>query len=384
MSRPKILFCASVTYHFRLFHLPVFQWLQEEGWEVHTFSNGEETLPSVDRQYHMELERSPLTWKNARAAAELRRIMRREKYEIVHSHTPVGGLLARTAAAGLKETKSLYTAHGFHFCRGASWKAWVSYYPVEYVLSYVTDGLVTINQEDYQLADRRLRSGSLAYVAGVGVDTEQFYPGGMEERERERKKRGWGSEDYVLFYAAEYNENKNQQLLIRMLAFCGDEVKLVLAGPGEAASGRALAASLGVGHRVFFVGEQRDMRAWYITSDAVAASSRREGLPVNIMEAMACGLPVAALANRGHRELIEHETDGFIVPDEQPEAFAAVIQYLQQHPETAAACGAAARQKIVKQFSRPVVQKQLQAMYRPFMDREVSLRETDESTARPR
>ena len=78
-------------------------------------------------------------------------------YDIIHCHTPVGGVLTRLAARSYREkgTKVIYTAHGFHFYKGAPLLNWIIYYPIEKYLAKYTDTLITINQEDYQLAKNK-------------------------------------------------------------------------------------------------------------------------------------------------------------------------------------------------------------------------------------
>lgn len=163
MSR-KVLFCATVDFHFRAFHLPVMEWFKERGWEVHIAARGELDLPSVDRKFNISIERSPLRSGNWAAYRQLKDIMKRNDYDIIHAHTPMGGVLARLAAAGSRKkgTRMLYTAHGFHFCQGSSLASWLLYYPIEKGLSRLTDCLITINDEDYRLAvGRGLEPGRL-------------------------------------------------------------------------------------------------------------------------------------------------------------------------------------------------------------------------------
>jgi glycosyltransferase EpsD len=120
--KPKVLFCATVDTHFRSFHLPVMEWFKKQGWEVHVAAQGELELPYVDSKFNVPIERSPMKANNAKAYRMLKAIIDKEKYSIVHCHTPMGGALARLAARGARRrgTKVIYTAHGFHFYHGCS------------------------------------------------------------------------------------------------------------------------------------------------------------------------------------------------------------------------------------------------------------------------
>ena len=126
----------------------------------------------------------------------------------------MGGVLARLAARQARKagTKVIYTAHGFHFCKGAPLLNWMIYYPIEKWLAHYTDCLITINEEDYQSAvNRKFKAKKIEHVHGVGVDTNQYKPVSEEQKYELRKSYGYNPDDFLLFYAAEFNKNKNQQ-----------------------------------------------------------------------------------------------------------------------------------------------------------------------------
>ncbi|HET7656705.1 MAG TPA: glycosyltransferase, partial [Bacillales bacterium] len=221
----KVLFCATVDFHFQLFHVPYLRWFKERGWEVHVAANGQLMLPYVDHKFDLNIERSPLGKSNIAAYRELKEIIHSNDYDIIHCHTPVGGALARLAArkARLRGTKVIYTAHGFHFCKGSQVLNWILYYPIERMLARYTDCLITINQEDEEFARRHLfHAGRIEHVHGVGVDTERFKPIEEKQKDEWRKANGYEPGAFLMFYAAEFNKNKNQQLLIRSMALVQD------------------------------------------------------------------------------------------------------------------------------------------------------------------
>jgi glycosyltransferase EpsD len=320
----KILFCATVDYHFKAFHLPYLKWFKEQGWEVHIAATGEMELPYVDQKFNIPIQRSPLNKKNLGAYKELKHIVDNNQYQLIHCHTPMGGVLARLAARTTRKhgTKVIYTAHGFHFCKGAPLLNWLIYYPIEKLMAKHTDCIITINQEDYKLAKKNLKAERIAHVHGVGVDSERFKPISSIQKNELRISYGFKPGDFLLFYAAEFNKNKNQQLLIKALAQIKDDVphaKLLLCGEGALLEQcNELAGNLEVSNRVHFLGYRTDLDRLIPMCDVAVASSLREGLPVNIMESMACGLPVVAVENRGHSELINHGETGYLVlPNEK-------------------------------------------------------------------
>ncbi|OXM85224.1 glycosyltransferase family 4 protein [Paenibacillus rigui] len=371
--KKKVLFCATMDVHFKAFHLPYMKWFQEQGWEVHVAANGTMELPYVDQRHVLPIQRSPFKWLNKKAYHELKSIIEHHGFDMLHCHTPMGGVLARLAArkARKRGTKVIYTAHGFHFCKGAPLLNWLVYYPIEKLLSYVTHCLITINEEDYKLAvRRRFRSERIERVHGVGVDTERFKPLPESAKYEERNRLGYKSDDFLMFYAAEFNRNKNQQLLIHALALIKDEVpqaKLLLAGAGPLQqSCRELAVSLGVGSMVEFLGYRNDIDRLLPLCDIAVSTSLREGLPVNIMEAMACGLPVVATENRGHSELIKHQVNGYVIQGLDTGNFAARLRELAQSQRLRRQLGLENRRLITK-YSLEQVGRELTGIYTHYL-----------------
>ena len=354
----KVLFCATVDYHFKAFHLPILKWFKEKGWEVHIAASGEMDLPYVDQKFNIPIQRSPFQTKNIAAFQELKEVINKNEYKIIHCHTPMGGVLTRLAAKQTRKngTKVFYTAHGFHFCKGSPVMNWLLYYPIEKGLARYTDCLITINDEDYKLANsHRFRAGEIEHVHGVGVDTSRFKPIDIEDKRERRERFGYKDDDLLMFYAAEFNKNKNQQFLIKALAKIKDSIpnaRLLLAGEGLLQNScKKLAAELGVNHMVDFLGYRNDIVTILPMCDIAVASSLREGLPVNIMEAMACGLPVVAIKNRGHNELIVNQYNGWTVGPENTKEMAEKIVLLATEQHLSVTLGKNGRDRIEKVYS---------------------------------
>lgn len=316
----KVLFCATVDYHFKAFHLPYMKWFQEQNWEVHVAANGEIDLPYCNVKYNVPIERTPFNTGNIEAYKELKRIISENGYDIIHVHTPVAGVLARLAArdARKKGTKVLYTVHGFHFFRGASVLNWMIYYPLERLLSHYTDGLITINEEDYKRAAKhKFKAKNIYRIHGVGVDLTKFTPINNEAKEELRGAYGYENGEFILSYVAELNKNKNQGLLLKAIARIGEDIpniRLLLVGEGRLMEYyKTMAKELKVQDKVDFLGFRKDIAEIIKISDVAVASSFREGLPINVVEAMACGKPVIATDNRGHKELIKDNYNGYII-----------------------------------------------------------------------
>ncbi|MCU6710305.1 glycosyltransferase family 4 protein [Paenibacillus sp. J5C_2022] len=373
-NKNKVLFCATVDYHFKLFHLPTMEWFSKRGWEVHVAAQGELELPFVHQKRDFPIQRSPFRLHNIRAYRMLKEWIDSENYQLIHCHTPMGGVLARLAArhARRRGTKVVYTAHGFHFFKGAPLPNWLIYYPIEKQLAKLTDCLITINSEDYRLAvDRSFRAGQIAHVHGVGVHTGRFSPVSDEEKRRRRARFHYRPEHFLLIYAAEFNRNKNHELLLHALAQLKEKApmtRLLLAGRGPLLSRcRLLAQELGVSHMVSFLGYRDDLDQLLPMCDTAVSSSLREGLPVNIMEAMACGLPIVATRNRGHEELVEEGRNGFLVGPTDASTLAQRLGMLQAFPSARLQMGENSKLR-VESYSSHRVQEELRRKYEDIIE----------------
>lgn len=317
----KVLFTATVDSHILAFHIPYLKLFKDKGYEVHVATNGNEKIPYCDKKIMIPFERNPFKLNNLKAIKKLRKVIESEHYDIIHTHTPMGSVVTRLAAkkARKKGTRVIYTAHGFHFFTGAPLINWCLFYPVEKHLSKYTDTLITINMEDYERAKRKFKKcKDIQYVPGVGIDEKKFdFKMSEKEKMELRKSLGLKKDDFVLIYPAELNKNKNQILLIEVIESIIKKypnVKLLLPGK-DSYDGhyQKIVAEKKLNNHIFFLGFRKDIPKLLKISDLAVASSLREGLAVNIMEAMCVGLPVIATDCRGQRELIENEENGYVI-----------------------------------------------------------------------
>lgn len=368
----KVLYVATITPHFYYFHLPSMKMFKELGWQVDVASHGDTELPYCDNRYEIPIQRSPADKQNIAAYKELKKIIKENNYDIIHCHTPMGGMLARLAARSERKngTKVLYTAHGFHFYKGAPKLNWLVFYPIELMMSLLTDCLITINDEDYAFAKKHLKAKTTEKVNGVGYNTDKYFPVSKEEKLRIRAKLGYRDDEKLLVYVAEMNANKNQSMLIRSLKILNEkhpEVRLLIAGAdnfnGEYPK---LAKELGIENNVDFLGHRSDIDDLLHASDIAVGSSIREGLPVNVMEALACGLPIVLSDNRGHRALTVNGKNGYIVDVNDCEAMAMHIEELLYNEKVYSQFSEFAVES-VKPYSKENVLIELKDIYSRFI-----------------
>ena len=333
----RILFVANVDSHITAFHLPYLRFFHESGWQVEVAANGGGAFPFADIKYDISVRRSPFAAGNLRAFFQLYHIFRRGHYDIVHFHTDAAHLIGLPALllAGRRDTKILFTSHGHSYYRGAPLLRWMFLFPMDALLARFTDCVITMNRWDYALSRRFHKAKAVELVHGVGV--RDIPPADLNAIVRLQNQFGV-KDTFVLFYAAELRKHKNQELLIRAVSIAKKsipQIRLLLAGktfPYQR-NCEKLVRKLHQEGQVLFLGQREDVSELLEIADCVIASSRSEGLPVNLLEAMLHGVPIVATRCRGHSDLVTHGVNGFLVGRNDFRAMAEYIIELYKHPE---------------------------------------------------
>lgn len=243
---------------------------------------------------------------NMTAYEQVKKLVKQKEYDFIHCHSPIGGVIGRIVAHETK-TKVIYTAHGFHFYDGAPKKNWMMYYPVEKFLSKWTDVLITINKEDYGIANKNLCARKTYYVPGIGIDIKRF-KNNSKYRNIKRAQLGLDESDFVIISVGELNDNKNHKVIIEALSKMNDGGKCVYVIAGEGANKNMLKGLAEYGKvELKLLGFRTDIPELLEMSDVFVLPSLREGLNVSLMEAMAAGLPCIAGKIRGNVDLLSDE-----------------------------------------------------------------------------
>lgn len=317
----KVLFTATVDSHILHFHIPYLKMFKDKGYEVHVATNGDANIPYCDVKHVVSFERSPFSVNNLKAIKQLKKIIEKEKFDVIHCHTPMGSVVTRIAASHARKaykTRVIYTAHGFHFYKGAPLLNWMLFYPVEKILSYKTDDLITINKEDYEFAKKKMKAKRIHYVPGVGVDPEKFsFQMSEDEKDKLRQEVGISKDDFVLICVGELNDNKNQIMqieAIRELVKENNNIKLLLAGDGDKKEFlQEKIREYNLEENVKLLGYRKDIPRLFQISNVAISTSKREGLPVNIIEAQICDLPCIVTDCRGNRDLVQDGINGYLI-----------------------------------------------------------------------
>jgi len=314
----KILYVSTISNTINSFLVPHIQFLAKQGHQVdvacRVVQDMDVRLAELGcRIYDIPFDRVPWKLQNLTAYRKMKEIVDREQYHIVHTHTPVASVCARLACRKSKATV-VYTAHGFHFYKGAPAINWLVYYPLELWLSGYTDVLITINREDYEISRKRFRCRRVEYVPGVGIDISKFRDA-VVDRPAKRRELGIPENAFVVLSIGELNANKNHETVIKAIARLRDpKVYYVICGTGPLESRlKQMAADLGIPDQVRLPGYRTDIPELCKTADLFVFPSFREGLPVSLMEAMASGLPVVCSDIRGNRDLVGGDGTGSLI-----------------------------------------------------------------------
>ena len=328
----KVLLTATVQSHICQFHKPLVEVLHENGCEVHVAAknnlaekNGLK-LDFVEKVYDVPFSRSPKSKDNLKAYKVLKRIIDNGNYDVIHCNTPMGGIVTRLAAGQERKqgTKVYYTAHGFHFYKDAPKKNWMIFYPIEKIFARKTDKLITITKEDYKLAKSKF-SCEVEYIHGVGCNTQKISIMSEQEKAVLRKRIGMSEETKILLNIGELLPNKNQKTAVLAMKKIVEKVPdshLFIAGNGsEKGNLEKLITENHLENKITLLGYTTQINFYLNICDVLVACSYREGLPLNLMEAMLCGKPIVASDNRGHRELVKNGVSGYIVNPNNSEEF---------------------------------------------------------------
>ena len=283
------------------------------------------------RIHQIDFIRTPYDPRNINAYRQVVELIKREKFDVIHCNTPIGGVIGRLAGKKSGVKKIIYEAHGFHFFNGAPKINWIIYYPIEKWLAHYTDCIVTMNAEDNEIAKKfKLRNEGKVYnVHGVGIDLSEFK--GLEQyRERKRKEFGFTEENVVLISMGDLIARKNYKVAIEAIAKCNNpRLHYIICGKGpEFNNLKALVKAKCVEKQVHFLGFRSDIKELLAAADIFIQTSLQEGLPRSMMEAMATGLPCIASRIRGNVDLIENGKGGYLCNAQDINSFANAVSRL--------------------------------------------------------
>lgn len=365
----KILVLTTVNSTINAFLIPHIQDLKKKEFYVECAAN---ITSDIDDRlikdniivHNLPFSRNPLSLSNIEAFRLLIKLQKENNYDIIFMHTPIASIYGRLLKLKFKSIKIIYMAHGFHFYKGASITNWLVYYPIEKICSYLTDVLITINSEDYELAKKKMKSKKVYYVPGIGFDTNKFSSTKVDKAEK-RKELGINEDDIMILSVGELNKNKNHEVIIKAIAnIRRDDIHYFIAGEGKLKDYLySLAQGLGIKNRVHLLGFRKDVNELYKTADIFCFPSLREGLGLSALEAMACGMPILTSDIHGINDYSIEGKTGFKCKATSIDGFKCNIEKILSNSEISNQMAKLNKEK-VKKYDLYNVKKYMNEIYK--------------------
>ncbi|MFF2588513.1 glycosyltransferase family 4 protein [Peribacillus butanolivorans] len=364
----KILYVTTISNTVNAFFIPHIRLLINQGYQVDVAFNivqevNSEIIKMGCKVHKLEFERSPLKKQNYLAYKKLKKLIQDEQYDLIHTHTPVASACVRLVCKEFDDVKVIYTAHGFHFYKGAPLINWLLYYPIERLLARYTEVLITINKEDYERAKKSFNANNIKYIPGVGIDIKGFEQINVNKLVK-RQEIGLSKDSFVLLSVGELNKNKNHEAVIKAIAKINNpNVYYIICGNGILMDYlRNLIKELGLERQIKILGFRKDIAEICKVSDIFVFPSYREGLSVALMEAMATGLPVVCSNIRGNSDLIEDGKGGYLVRPDDVDGISNAINTLAANKDLRKAMSLI-NLETIKKFDTENVKKELKKVY---------------------
>ena len=323
--------------------------MQEKGVYVHQidFERGIGTVKS-----------NRLVWR------ELTDLCSEFNFDYIHCQSPLGGAMGRLIGRKF-DIPVIYTTHGFHFFKGSPKRNWVLFYPIEKYLARYTDTIVTINSEDYEVAKKFVGSDNAYKIPGVGID----YDGIHERAKQAVRSEVLGSLDIpatakVLISVGELSDRKNQIVVLKALARIKDpNVYYIMCGIGANKQKYVdFVKNNGLENNVRILGYRNDVPELYGSSDVCLFPSKREGLGLAGLEAMASGLPVISSNVNGIMEYMQDGVTGRTCSPDNVDDFVAAIADFTSHPQLFRSIGLD-NEAVAKGFDRAIADDVMRKVY---------------------
>lgn len=342
----KVLIVASVVSFIEWFNKENIEFLKNDlECEVHiacNFDYMDDTDVNKTRIYIKRLKddgfflhnilfsRNPISVENFRCYKELKSLIEKDNFDLIHCHTPSVSIITRMAGRRARKngTIVMYTCHGFHFHNSSSIKNWLIYYPFERFFSRYCDYLITINKEDYNRA-KKFYCKNVRYIPGVGVDINKIKNLDIVKKDK-KESIGVPSDKILIISVGELIERKNHEVIIRALARINDpNIFYAIAGKGPLEKYLInLSKELHIENNIILLGFRTDVFELYHAADISAFPSKIEGLGLAGIEAMAAGVPLISSNVHGILDYVIEGETGYSINPNNVEGFSVAIKKL--------------------------------------------------------
>lgn len=368
---------CAVDFTLQKFLLPLVDGMGAAGWRVTSICSDGPALAELRRAGY-RIETVPITrtsnpLRHAASLVRLVRLLRRERFDMLHAHTPIAGLLGRLAARLAGVPLVVYTAHGFYFHDEMPAVKRRFHVTLERLGSRFTDLLFTQSAEDAETAVREaIVAREKVLTIGNGVDIARFEPLMLGRQEVLRRELGCGEGDFLVGMVSRLVAEKGVAEFLSAamsVAPARANLRFVLVGErlpsdhAQSVHSTLQEARSVLGDRLVLTGLRHDIPELLAAMDLFCLPSWREGMPRTIIEAMLMAKPVLATDIRGAREEVVPEETGLLVPTRSPVRLAEAMLRFADHPEWGRRLGDAGRQRALRLYDeRNVVALQIEAI----------------------
>lgn len=363
------------AYHFLL---PLMRGCRDDGWTVELACARGSWTPRIEaegfRHRPIPVTRSRSPFSHARAVVALAASLHSDTPDLIHTHTPLGGLVGRLAAFAVPSTPVVHTLHGLPLRNAKARGIERPYLLVERLAARRTAFFLSQARADVA------RAGELGIVRladtlviGNGVDTDRFAPDAVV-RSQVRSELHVPADAVLAVSVGRLVREKGHLDVADAATMCANIAQLHVAIVGEALSSDRTSiageldrhpAAADLGSRWHRLGYRADVDRILKAADLFLLASHREGLPRSVIEAMACGLPVIATDIPACRELVEPEVTGSLVPVGDTAALAGALRHLAQDGDLRQLMGSRARARALERHrEEDVVARQLPVLAR--------------------
>lgn len=366
----KILYVTTIGTTINAFLVPHIEMLINKGYKVDCacfmdVSIDKSLVNKGTKVFNVPFTRKPFDVSNIKAFKKLIEIQKKNNYDILHVHTPVASVYGRLLKMKFPNLKIIYTAHGFHFYKGASRNKWILFYTIEKFMSKFTDILITMNSEDYKIASNRFKAKKVVNINGVGVDIEKYAL--KENKEDLKLDLGLNDDDLVITVVAELSKRKNQMQIIyaiEKIITKYKNIKLLLVGNGDLYNDlNSYIVKQNLVENIKLLGYREDIPKILNITDIVGLFSHHEGLPRNLMEAMVAKKPIICTNIRGNNDLVENFKNGFLVEVNDIDKTIVAIERLYNSYTLRTEMGINGFEIIRNKYSIEVILKEMEKIY---------------------
>jgi len=379
MENKKIKIChiASIDFTLRFMLLNKLRFLRNQGYEVYTVCSFGKWVKDIEKEgikvktIKFKRKISPIS--DLIALFKLYFYFRKEKFDIVHTHTPKPELLGQLAAKISGVSIIINTNHGFYFQKRDSYMKRKFFILIEKIAAKCSTLIFSVNRKDIRTAiEEKICSPDLIKYLGRDIDTQRFNSKKFSKEFilAKKKQLGINPSKKIIGIVGRLVEEKGYLELFEAFKKVLEKFPntlLLIIGPKEPekkdAISPAIVKNYNIEKDVLFLGQRIDIDELYLLMDIFVLPTHREGLGASILEASSMEKPIIATRVGGCPEAVDDGVTGILLPAKDPKKLAETIIYLFRNSEKAKEMGRNGREKIKREFDEKIIFGRIKTEY---------------------